>query len=442
MNTNTQHPASNAALSGARAFLLLSPLFLFLASGMLAARPGFLAQRELTGHGVAWLTLLILGCGLSGAFGLVYGALLSGFGTRRPPALTIWLHLLLHVAGILLSLLGAVRPAWDRFGLGPILLSAGGAVFLFNVGRGFFRPQAPDVSEAFLLASALWMVILIFAGVPFAASPPPGLLIGSMWGAGWLILALGGVLFNLPLGLALRTLPLLSHTKKRSSILMWSTLVLLNIGVAWSAAAATYRLPGFLTGCALIALLGALCALGAFVSVLPGRDQGRLSWSARMLAASTAAAPLSFALLAYSAWHRLALAAAAAPETTTEPAVETAITLPLSFLPSDAAATLVGLFAVGIPAILAVALQLIRIQRSEKDPLSPLRERFLLAAYFNYATGVLLIIPSAWAGIEQPIALGSLFLVVSSLAFLGIFVTRKSKTLESRLRDGLVDSGG
>lgn len=435
MNTNTQHPASNAALSGTRAFLILSPLFLFLASAMLAARPGFLVQRELTGHGVAWLTLLILGCGLSGAFGLVYGALLSGFGTRRPPALTIWLHLLLHVTGILLSILGAVRPAWDRFGLGPILLSAGAIVFLLNVGRGFLRPQAPNVSEAFLLTSALWLVILAFAGVPFAASPPPGLPTGSMWGAGWLILALGGVLFNLPLGLALRTLPLLSHSKKRSSILMWSTLVLLNIGVAWSTAAATYRLPGFLMGCALIALLGALCALGAFVSVLPGRDQGRLSWSTRMLAASMAAAPLSFALLAYSAWHRLALAAAAAaaPETTTEPAAETATTLPLSFLPSDAAATLVGLFAVGIPAILAVALQLIRIQRSEQDPPPPLRERFLLAAYFNYATGVLLIIPSAWAGIEQPIALGSLFLVVSSLAFLGIFATRKSKTLESRL---------
>jgi hypothetical protein len=103
----------------------------------------------------------------------------------------------------------------------------------------------------------------------------------------------------------------------------------------------------------------------------------------------------------------------------------------------DGAGVLTVLLGVVIPATIALVFQLIRLSRERiaEDGNAPLRSRIsgqiLLAAFFNYATGVLLVIPGSWAGIERMVSLGSLFLLVGAAGFFGNFLfARKNGQIE------------
>lgn len=436
---NTTDTSKNAAETpGAKLFFVTSLVLLVLTFLMLVGRPAFLATHVLTGHGLTWLLLLLLGPGLTGVFGLVYWAIPKAFGTPLYSKKIVVLHYGFHLFGTLLALVSVVWTAFARAEMGMTFIACGALALGINLAGTFRTPSKPDVASAYLAASVLWLIIAAFVGLPFIAEPPLALLVGTHWGAGWLVLAIAGVAINAPMGLALRVTPAALGISQAKSGPAWYALFLSNGSLAWMFPAMTFATPGFLLLCALIYGVGTLIYLATYFSILQQRAQPALAWDAKILLTAFSLVPVAAAFLVLSAWERFAVPVVqeapgglAGAEAVTRPG-----SLPLEFLPVDGAVVLTSLLAVAVPAIVALGFQLLRLDcvRPALDTTIPLRTRLsdqvLFAAFFNYAAGVLLVIPAAWVGIEQMLSLGSLFLLVGSLGFLGnIFFASSRKIL-------------
>lgn len=423
---NMNEPTTNGpSHTGAITFAITALVFLALGCLMLAMRPGFLLGDTLTGHGQAWIMLLLYGFGLPAVFGSVYWALPQAFGLPLYSPQSVFLHYGFHLAGLLVVMILPFVPELPQASMGATFLACGGIVFVFNVAMSLHHMERPDAASAFLSTLMVWIILALFLGVPFAAVPPLPLLGGTNWSAGWLVFAISGILFNALLALALRVTPMVVGARPERTPAAWYALCIVNLGVAWMAAATTFGPPTFLLVCAAVFLVGSLIFLADFWSILQRRrGTDPLGWDVKILLTAVWMIPSAAAALMYAAWHHLPLPAAeGAAEAAVAPALEGPA--PIMVVPLDWAVGLVALLATAVPGLVAVIFQLQKL-RGGQPVESTLRDRvsgqLLLASFFNYAVGASLVVVGAWGAEDQMLGLGAVFLVVGSLGFLGCFL--------------------
>ncbi len=443
MKTNEAHE-TGASAAGANAFAVTALVMLALGCLALAVRPGFLLGETLTGHGEAWIRLMIFGFGLPAVFGAVYRALPEAFGVPLFSAPAVFLHYGFHIAGLLIVLVIPFVPGLPQASMGATFLACGGVVFVVNVAMSLRKLGDSDAGSAFLSTLMVWLVAALFLGVPFAATPPLPFLAGTNWSAGWLVFVISGVLFNAQLGLALRVTPLVVGADTRRASASWYALSILNLGVAWMFAAATFGPLPFLLVCAVVFLIGSLVYLGDFWAMLQSRtDRGVLGWDSKIMLGSVWMIPATALVLLYAVWERLQMQAAAAPAaanaTAAVPAVPAVVEgpVPLAVMSLDWTVGLTALLATAVPGLVAVIFQLQKLHAgvpgevNEMDMRERVSGQLLLAAFFNYAVGAVLVIVGAWGAESQMLGLGAVFLVVGALGFLGIFLHHMFSTADA-----------
>ncbi len=445
MKTNEVQEAG-ASAAGANTFAVTALVMLALGCLALAVRPGFLLGETLTGHGEAWIRLIIFGFGLPAVFGAVYRALPEAFGVPLFSGPAVFLHYGFHIAGLLIVLAIPFVPGLPQASMGATFLACGGVVFVVNVAMSLRKLGDSDAGSAFLSTLMVWLVAALFLGVPFAATPPLPFLAGTNWSAGWLVFVISGVLFNAQLGLALRVTPLVVGAGTRRAPASWFALSILNLGVAWMFAAATFGPLAFLLVCAAVFLVGSLVYLGDFWGMLQSRtDRGTLGWDSKIMLGSVWMIPATAIVLLYAVWERLQLqaaAAAAAAAAATAAVVPGAPAsaegpVPLAVMSLDWTVGLTALLATAVPGLVAVIFQLQKLHAgvpgevNETDMRERVTGQLLLAAFFNYAVGAVLVIVGAWGAESQMLGLGAVFLVVGALGFLGIFLHHMFSTADA-----------
>jgi|GEM_PF-2117364 len=449
MNTTPNAPLPDAPQGiGGKGFFVTSLIFLVLACAMLAGRPDFLLTPTLTKHGVAWFMLAFFGCGLCGVFGVVYWAVPKVFGAPLYSEKIVFLHYGFHLAGTLMALLALVWPSGARSDMAMTFIACGAIAMGINILGTFMRPAKPDVASAFLATSVLWLLIVALGGLPFLGEPPVKGMPAPQWISAWMLLAITGVALNLPMGLALRLTPAVLGVKGDRPGSAWYALVFSNAGLAWMFAAAAYGTHGFLVVCAVVYAVGVLLYFARYFAMLQKRSMRVLPWDTKIVLTSVSLVPVAAGLLVWAAWLRIPAPVVEAPAGAVvpplpPPAEPATGALPLEFLPVDAAMVLICLLCVAVPMIVALAFSLQRLSWSEAGGgfRGKLAEQILLAAYFNFMAGALLVVPGAWFGIGQMLGLGTLFLLVGSLGFLGNYFFAEGKLPAPALPSGAPAAG-
>lgn len=414
----TPHGSGSA---GATTFAVTALVFLALGCLMVVGRPGFLLEKELAGHGLAWVMVMIYGFGLPAVFGALYWAMPRTFEAPLVGGPLVFVHYFLHMAGMIVitasSAVSALPFAW----VGPVLVACGVLIFIIIMGASCHCVGRRDVAVVFVSMTCLWLAVMAVLGAPFAAKPVFPFLEGSHWSAGWLLLVMGGVFFNAIYGLALSVTTASTGARNEHATVALFALGIFNGGMAWSFSGVTFAPPMFLVATSVVFLVGSLVFLGDFWGLLQRRSERNLGWSLKFLLGATWMIPAAVAVLIYNAAHRMGIdepvvealqEAAAAPVRTTVAAL-------------DWTTGLVALLAAAVPGLVAVIFQLEKLRadtHSEVGARGNVAGRILLAAFFNYAVGVGLVVVGAWGGVEQMLGLGAIFLAVGAFGLLGNFI--------------------
>jgi hypothetical protein len=403
-----ENPVARAdASKGPLAFMIASLVFLCLSTAWLAMNPALLTDPKIAPESVAWVYLAVYGFALTGVFGLVYRSVPLLFGVPLFSAQFVILHLAFHLLGLLILIPTAFAPDSQLGVMGQTFLACGAVTFIVNIAGSFKREDRPDASAAFVATAMLWLGIMIVVGVPFAKNPVVGFFENSQWGPATLVLCIAGVVLNAIFGLALRITGLRIGTQANRTITPWFALALLNSGAAWLFAATAFGPPAFVLFCAALYLAGSLVYLVRFTAILQQREDESLEWDSKILYTGLWMVPLCAFMFGLAVWTR-GFQNAPSPQL-------------------DASTLLAAVLGACVPGLIALFYQtsaLVRNdERGEDAPLAVrLSSQILLAGFFNYAVGVLLLIPGAWLGIEKMLGLGTLFLVVGSLGFLFNFL--------------------
>lgn len=404
-NTNPNIPTD--AVKGPLAFLIASLVFLCAAAAWLAWNPSLLMDPKIGPESTAWVYLAVYGFALSGAYGLVYRAVPLVFGMPLYSPQFVILHFVFHVVGLVILIPTAFNPESQQSVMGQTFLACGAVAFIVNIAGSFKREDRPDASAAFIAASMLWLGIMLVVGIPFAKNPLIPFFESTSWGPATLVLCLSGVILNAILGLALRITSLRLGSRMERTNTPWFALALVNAGAAWAFAATAFGPPAFVLFCAALYLAGVLVYIARFTSILQSREDLSLEWDSKILYTGLWMIPVCVLIFGFAIW---------------EQHVQKEVPVQLS-----AAALLATLLAACAPGLVALFYQTSSLIRNdERGADAPLDVRLsaqiLLAAFFNYAVGVLMIIPGAWLGIEKMLGLGTLFLTVGALGFLGNFL--------------------
>lgn len=434
MNIDSSH-SSRSPGAGALVFVVTALVSLVLSSIMLAGRPDFLLSAIISGHGQAWVKLLLLGFGFSAVFGVVYWALPCAFGVQLASRAAIFLHYALHLAGLLAAMAATFVPALSDARIASLLLACGGVVFIVNASVALRRFPSPDPAVAFLITTMVFLAAALAMGVPFASKPLLPMFAGENWSAGWIVLVTGGILFNVLLSLSFRITPLLTGANPGWIPSAWYALLIVNFGAAWTFAATTFGPLPFMLLCGGVFLLGVLFYLGCFWGVLQQRSIPAFTWDTRVFTGAVWMIAGSAAVFLWAAWHRLGQAVAEVTDAA-DAAAPVADAVP-AVMPLDWTAGLVALLAAAVPGLVALIFQLQRLRRRAAGAPSRAADHVLLASFFNYAVGAALVIVGVWGGETQMLSLGTIFLVVGTLGLLGVFLYHLV-----RPGDGLPDAVG
>lgn len=406
METTNPNVSADAS-KGPLAFLIASLVFLCLSAVWLAWNPSLLMDPKIGPESTAWVYLAIYGFALSGVYGLVYRAVPLVFGVPLYSTQFVMLHLVFHIAGLLILLPIAFSPDWQLGLMGQSFLACGAVAFIVNIAGSFKREDRPDAAAAFIATSMLWLGLMLIVGIPFAKNPLIGFFSDASWSPATLALCITGVVLNVMFGLALRVTSMrLGSTVERTNT-PWFALALINSGTAWLFAAIAFGTAPFVLLCATIYLIGVLAYIARFTSILQNREDIQLEWDSKILYTGLWMIPVGVVMFGFAVWNR----------NMTKDA-------PIHL---EAATLLTIMLGACVPALVALTFQTLSLQRGDEGgadaPLDVrLAAQILLAAFFNYAVGVLMIIPGAWLGIEKMRGLGTLFFIVGSLGFLGNFL--------------------
>ena len=415
----TTNPNVSAdAVKGPLAFTIASLVFLCLSAAWLALNPSLLAQPKISPESSAWIYLAVYGFALTGFYGLVYRSVPLLFGVPLYSPQMVILNLAFHLIGLLILLPAVFYPDLPQGVMGQTFLACGAVTFIVNIASTFKREERPNVPAAFIATSLLWLGIMIVVGIPFAKTPLIAFFSGTDWSPATLELCIAGAVLNAIFGVALSTTPLrIGSTVERTNT-PWFAFVLVNSGAAWLFAATAFGPSEFIIFCAALYLVGVMVYLARFTALLQHREEESLDWDSKILYCALWMVPVSLVLFGFAVWTRH---------------VQKDATFQL-----EAATLLAVVLGVCVPGLVALFYQTSSIlrgdERGEDAPLDVrLSTQILLAAFFNYAVGVLMIIPGAWLGIEKMLGLGTLFLTVGAIGFLGIFLYMlRPKSAEAR----------
>ncbi|MFZ4776269.1 MAG: hypothetical protein ACOYM3_12935 [Terrimicrobiaceae bacterium] len=403
--TNPNVPAD--AVKGPLAFLIASLVLLCLSAAWLAWNPALLTDSKISPESIAWVYLAVYGFALSGVFGLVYRSVPLVFGMPLYSPQFVILHFVFHVVGLLIVILSAFFPESQQGVMGQTFLACGAVVFIVNISGSFKREDRPDASAAFLATSMLWLAIMIAVGLPFAQNPLIGFFANSEWSLATLELCIVGVVVNAILGLALRLTSMRVGSSLERTNTPWFALALVNAGAAWVFAATAFGPPAFVLFCAGIYLSGVMVYIARFTSILQSRADAGLEWDSKILYTALWMLPVCVILFGFAIWTRYFQ---------NEPSAQL-----------EASTLLAIVLGVCVPGLVALFYQTATLLRGDSlDEDAPfdvrLSAQILLAAFFNYAVGVLMVIPGAWLGIEKMLGLGTLFIAVGAIGFLCNFL--------------------
>lgn len=422
--------SSRSPGAGALVFVVTALFSLVLSSFMLAGRSDFLLGEIISGHGQAWIKLLLLGFGLSAVFGIVYWALPCVFGIQLVSGAAVFVHFALHLGGVLTALAATFVPALSDAKIAGVLLLCGGLLFIVNAGIALRRYPSPDISVAFLAVIMVFLAGSLALGVPFASKSLLPMFSGENWSTGWMVLVTAGILFNVPLGLSFRLVPLLAGTEPERIPSAWYALLIVNLGTAWAFASTTFGPLLFMFLCGGIFLVGVLFCLGCLWGVLQRRGGGRLAWETKVFIGSLWMIAGAAVVFLWAVWNRLGTPAT--PETA-DAAADAIAPAAAAVLSLDWTAGLVALLASAAPALVAVIFQLQRLRQRTEGASSRMADYVFLASFFNYAVGAALLIVGVWGGEKQMLSLGSIFLVVGTSGLLGGFFYRLARCGEKSI---------
>lgn len=404
----TTNPNLSAdAHKGPLAFIAASLVFLCLLAAWLALNPSLLTEPKISPQSSAWVYLAIYGFALSGFYGLVYRSVPLVLGMPLYSPQFVILHLVFHIVGLLILIPSAFYPDLPQGVMGQTFMACGAVTFIVNIAGSFKREDRPDAAAAFIATSLLWLGIMIVIGIPFSKTPLIAFFASTDWSPATIVLCLGGVVLNAIFGLALRVTALRLGSREERANTPWFALALINSGAAWLFAATAFGPSEFILLCASIYLAGVLVYLVRFTSILQQRADEGLEWDGKILNVALWMIPVSLVLFGYAVWTRY---------------VQKDASLQL-----DASALLAVVLGVCVPGLAALFYQTSSLLRGdERGSDAPMDVRLsaqiLLAAFFNYAVGVMMIVPGAWLGIEKMLGLGTLFLTVGSVGFLVNFL--------------------
>jgi nucleoside permease NupC len=189
--------------------------------------------------------------------------------------------------------------------MGTTFLGCGAVVFLINLIGTFRALPRPDASSTALSTSALWLVVMMLLGAPFAKEAPLAWLTGRHWSEAWLVFSFTGVFLNALTGIALKVTAQSLGTPQARSDAPWYALAFTNAGLAWLFAATTFGPMAFVIFCAAVYLVGIVIFLSVFWGILQRRTVASLGWDARILLTAFALLPVAVGLFMLAAWDRL-----------------------------------------------------------------------------------------------------------------------------------------
>ena len=405
--------AAPQAPKGANAFLMMSLVFVCASALWMAASPSLFLEAGVQAQSKAWTYLTLYGFAMPAVFGLIYRSLPMAFGAPLLSEKFIALHLAFHIAGFALVFFNTILPEPPQPLMGQSFLACGVVVFLVNAGTALHKRGLAEPSSAFLATSLLWLAVSTAMGLPLANDPLIGALKETHWASANLELLLLGFVMNAVLGLSLRLTRMRLDSPPRTTGTAWLALALTNAGLAWLFGAITYGPPGFAMFCVAVYCAGTLAFLARFMAITQDHRAKILDWDTKMLLTALWVMPAVGLLAGWAAWLRM--------DNPEHPPVRL-----------ETAAALTAILAAAVPCLIALTCQsgaLLRGVSPDEEPSAHLRlsSYILLASFFNYATGVCLVLAGAGIGVEKMSTLGALFLLVGTLGFLGHLLHAKNE---------------
>ena len=294
LNRVMEIAAARRPFPGAVIFAITALVSLGL-GGLMAVRAPLFSAGALTAYAHAWIYLMIFGFGCSAVFAAVYAALPSAFGVRLQSRQAVYIHYLLHLAGLAVLLLAPFVPDLPQGRLVWILLGCGAVMFLWNAGSSLRRMARPDAASAFVVTAGLWLLAAVLVGLPVSGAAHFQFLAGTTWMSGWFPFVVAGVFFNTLFALALRLLPPHLPPESPHEAVAWFAFAITNLGVSWSFAAATVGARSLLLGTSCIFAAGAIILTWEALDLFRQR-RGAFGFHRRMLAVATCLVPFAVVL--------------------------------------------------------------------------------------------------------------------------------------------------
>jgi hypothetical protein len=400
------NPASQVP-KGALSFLIMELIFLCASTIWIAFKPSLFLEANVTDSIRAWTCLTLYGFVLPAVFGLVYRALPMAYNAPLLGENLILIHLGCHMFGFGIFFAHALHPETVQSGMGMVFLGCGVLAFLINIGAALQKRGLTEPSSAFLAASLLWLAVSSLFALPLSSEPTFAALKDTHWSAATLELCLLGFVMNAILGMALRLTSLRLANDPPQTISSWFALYVTNGGLAWLFGAITYGPAGYVMICLGFYLAGLLIFIMRHAAITQERRVEILDWDTKMLVSAIWVLPVVTILAGWSAWIRMGN-----PEQQ-----------PFGL---DIVTVLTAILGVAIPALVALFYQSEAILRGfhPEEPTAHLRlsSQILLASFFNYATGVCLLLGGSGVGSEKMTSLGAIFTLVGVFGFTGNLV--------------------
>lgn len=417
MNTEPNSASTPQAPRAALSFLIMSLLFLCASAIWIAIKPSLFLEAGITPSVRAWTYLTLYGFVLPAVFGLVYRALPMAYDGPLLAENLIPLHLAFHMFGFGIVFAHALNPEAVQPGMGVAFLACGVVVFVLNTGFALQKRGLAEPSSAFLASSLLWLAIASLLGLPLSGESNFAALKGTQWSVATLALGLLGFVMNAILGMALRLTSLRLANDPPRTESSWFALWFTNGGLAWIFGAITYGPAGYVLVCSGVYLAGLLIFIARFMAITQQRRVEVLDWDTKILVTALWVLPAVAVLAGWAAWIRMG-----------NPGQPPA--------GLDTATALTAILGVAAPALIALLYQSEAILRgfNPDEPTAHLRlsSQILLASFFNYATGVCLLLGGTGVASEKMASLGALFTLVGALGFAGnlLFLSKeKDQTL-------------
>lgn len=404
---NTKPKNESQVPKGSMSFLVMALIFLCASTIWIAFKPTLFLESEMSVSVRAWTYLTLYGFVMPAVFGLIYRALPMAYGAPLLSENLVLLHFGCHMFGFGILFAHALHPDTVQSGMGVLFVACGVVVFLINAGAALQKRGLAEPSSAFLAVSLLWLSISSLLGLPLSQEPTFAALKDTQWSAAALELCLLGFVMNAILGLALRLTSMRLANDPPQTNSSWFALYITNGGLAWLFGAITYGPAGYVLACLGVYFAGLLIFIARHMAITQERRVEILDWDTKMLVTAIWILPVGTLLGGWSAWIRMGN-----PD---QPPVGL-----------DTATVLTAILGVAVPALVALLYQSEAILRgfNPNEPTAHLRlsSQILLAAFFNYATGVCLLLGGAGVGAEKMTALGALFTLVGVFGFTGNLV--------------------